>query len=314
MDTTPAYFDTRARGKLLLTGEYFVLDGAEALAMPVRYGQTLRVEPGEDAVLDWTSCEQDGMEWFRARFSLPGLLLQDTTDTQTATTLKSILEACRRQKPAFLSGSGGIQVTTEVDFPRSWGLGTSSTLIAAMARWAGVDPYAVLFSTLGGSGYDVACAYAVGPLFYRLDDKVPQVQEASFRPGFSEGLYFVHLTQKQDSREGIRHYRDRGMIDKTLIEEVSQLSRLFVQAESIAELDRVIRQHEKVVSFVTELPRARDLYFGDFWGEVKSLGAWGGDFVLAMSAQAPDLVADYFLKKGFSTCLAYQDMVVASGR
>ncbi|MCB0577288.1 MAG: hypothetical protein KDC61_22200 [Saprospiraceae bacterium] len=310
MDTTPAYFDTRARGKLLLTGEYFVLDGAEALAMPVRYGQTLRVEPGEDAVLDWTSCEQDGMEWFRARFSLPGLLLQDTTDTQTATTLKSILEACRRQKPAFLSGSGGIQVTTEVDFPRSWGLGTSSTLIAAMARWAGVDPYAVLFSTLGGSGYDVACAYAVGPLFYRLDDKVPQVQEASFRPGFSEGLYFVHLTQKQDSREGIRHYRDRGMIDKTLIEEVSQLSRLFVQAESIAELDRVIRQHEKVVSFVTELPRARDLYFGDFWGEVKSLGAWGGDFVLVTSEAPEAETRAYFAERGYHTFISWADMAI----
>ena len=33
-----------AHGKLLITSEYLVLDGAEALALPTVYGQSLEVE------------------------------------------------------------------------------------------------------------------------------------------------------------------------------------------------------------------------------------------------------------------------------
>ena len=33
-----------SNGKLLLTGEYVVLDGAEALAVPTRFGQNLTVK------------------------------------------------------------------------------------------------------------------------------------------------------------------------------------------------------------------------------------------------------------------------------
>ena len=54
-------FETRAQGKLLLTGEYFVLDGALSLALPVRYGQTLQVLPSEKpGRLTWISRDADG--------------------------------------------------------------------------------------------------------------------------------------------------------------------------------------------------------------------------------------------------------------
>ena len=33
-----------SNGKLLITGEYLVLDGAKALALPTKYGQYLTVE------------------------------------------------------------------------------------------------------------------------------------------------------------------------------------------------------------------------------------------------------------------------------
>ncbi|HRI60243.1 MAG TPA: hypothetical protein PK228_10985, partial [Saprospiraceae bacterium] len=152
-------FETHAHGKLLLTGEYFVLDGARALALPVRYGQTLHVEAGtEPARLSWTSKNEDGTAWFLAEYELPGLVPVTFNDKKTAGTLASILQACRRQNPDFLTGSQSYKVLTQNDFPRDWGLGTSSTLIAALAKWAQVDPYPVLFDTMGGSGYDIACA------------------------------------------------------------------------------------------------------------------------------------------------------------
>ncbi|MEQ3661167.1 MAG: GHMP kinase, partial [Flavobacterium sp.] len=35
-----------SNGKLLLTGEYVVLDGAKALAVPTKFGQSLSIESG----------------------------------------------------------------------------------------------------------------------------------------------------------------------------------------------------------------------------------------------------------------------------
>jgi mevalonate kinase len=304
----------RARGKLLLTGEYAVLDGALALAVPVRFGQMLEVVVSADTEkLHWESIDEQGATWFKATFSLPALELLETTSSFTAERLQGILAACRKQNPEFLTHAGW-KVRTRTDFPRRWGLGTSSTLIAALARWAGVDPYAVLFDTFGGSGYDIACAFAEGPLVYRLADQQPHVQSVHFVPAFASSLCFVFLGKKQNSREGIQRYRERAQGNRDFIEKITALTQRAVQAETLADFSAVMLEHEQLISRMLDLPRAQDLYFPDFPGVVKSLGAWGGDFVLAMSAQAPDLVADYFLKKGFSTCLAYQDMVVASGR
>ncbi len=302
----------RARGKLLLTGEYAVLDGAQALAVPVRYGQTLEVRVSADAEkLYWESMDEQGITWFNATFSLPALNVLETTGVFTAERLQGILAACRKQNPEFLTRAGW-QVRTRTDFPRRWGLGTSSTLIAALARWAGVDPYAVLFDTFGGSGYDIACAFAEGPLLYRLEEKQPHVQPVHFSPAFAAHLCFVFLGKKQNSRAGIQRYRERAQGDPDFIEKITALTERAVQAQTLADFSAAMLEHEQLIGRTLDLPRAQDLYFPDFPGVVKSLGAWGGDFVLAMSAQAPASVTDYFLKKGFPTCLAYRDMVISS--
>jgi mevalonate kinase len=308
-DTQTPIFETRARGKLLLTGEYFVLDGAKALAVPVRYGQSLHVEAGkESSRLSWTSKNDDGIAWFLAEFELPDLTPLTFTDKKTANILASILKSCQHKNPDFLSENQSFKVLTQNDFPREWGLGTSSTLIAALAKWANVNPYPVLFDTMGGSGYDIACAYADGPILYRLEGKTPLVQTADFRPSFAENLFFVFLGKKQDSREGIARYRERAKENETLIAKISELTERFLSASSLTELDDIIREHESLISQTLDLPRAKDLYFNDFWGEVKSLGAWGGDFVLATSERSEADTKAYFSKKGFDTILSWREM------
>jgi len=307
---TPLVATIRAHGKLLLTGEYAVLDGALALALPVRYGQTLDVTPGsEPGILTWTSRDEAGETWFDAKFSLPGLDLLRVSDEPTARRLQQMLYACRRQNPHFLADLIGRNVLTRTDFPRAWGLGTSSTLIAALARWAGADPYPVLFETLGGSGYDIACAFADGPLLYRLDGAIPQVELAPFDPPFAGHLFFVYLGKKQDSRAGIRHFREHAQNDPGLIGAVSELTRKSLTANTLADFSAILLEHERLIGRALGLPRAQDLYFSDFPGVVKSLGAWGGDFVLAAS-DAGD-VTRYFHEKGFGVCIPYREMVAS---
>lgn len=301
-------FYTRAQGKLLLTAEYFVLDGALALAVPVRFGQTLQVGAGaERGTILWSSRNQDGDEWFQAKVAIPECKILEATDASIAGTLVELLRACARQQPDFFQEGLSYEVITQNDFPREWGLGTSSTLIAAMARWVDVDPYSVLFETMGGSGYDIACAYAEGPILYQLDHLQPKVQEVALY-GPLEQLYFVFLGKKQNSREGIARYRDRVKQNPELIETVSALTRRFLAATRLEEWNELIREHEILVAETLGLPRAKDLYFKDFPGEIKSLGAWGGDYVLAASPLGDDETKTWFQEKGFPVCFSWEEM------
>jgi mevalonate kinase len=315
-DTTipsPA-FRGRAAGKLLLTAEYFVLDGAVALAVPTKFGQSLEATPtaASPAELYWESFEADGSRWFFARFALPSLDLLESNAPAPAATLQTLLRAAQQQNPHFLNKKEGIAVETRVDFPRAWGLGTSSTLVAHVARWAEANPYRLLAASFGGSGYDLACAFAEGPIRYQRTTPQPLVTAIDYSPVFREDLYFLYLGKKQDSREGIQRYRASGPVSSSLLDEVNSLTEAWIAAKNITELDRVIMAHETLVSKTLGLARAKNLYFADLPGEVKSLGAWGGDFALVTGHAWEERVRDYFAGKGFHTLLSWQEMVLGA--
>jgi mevalonate kinase len=73
----------------------------------------------------------------------------------------------------------------------------------------------LLAKTFGGSGYDIACATAKSAITYQLTTHCSRLTNAiDFNPTFKGYLYFVHLGKKQNSREGIQHYRNLS-IDKS---------------------------------------------------------------------------------------------------
>lgn len=308
-----------ANGKLLLTAEYFVLDGALALALPVRLGQGLNLRfTNEDLrLLHWRSLDEKGECWFEAKFSLENFDASETTDPAVAERLQQILQVARSLNPAFLHGPDCPLQTAncQLDFPRLWGLGTSSTLIYLVAKWAEVDPFELSARTFGGSGYDIACAGADGPILYRQENGKPNFESCEFKPPFRNSLYFIYLGKKQDSREGIKNYRqtvDGGRLTvlPELVAKVSDLTLRFMAAQTLGEFEGLIREHETLVSETIGLPRAKSLFFNDFWGEVKSLGAWGGDFVLATSDRPVAETRRYFNEKGFEVFLPYSDLIL----
>jgi mevalonate kinase len=302
-------FYTRANGKFLITGEYFVLDGAKALALPLRFGQSLRVDPlAEASILQWEALDEMETPWFSADIHLPDLAPLQSTDEKMVITLVQILRAAQKQNAEFLNLSTGLRVVTQNDFPRQWGLGTSSTLIAALARWANVDPYRILTETLGGSGYDIACAFADGPILYQLKDGRPLVKAVSFEPIFHNCLYFIYLGQKQDSREGIKRYRSLTQNKQQIAQKISHLTQEIIEASDLYVFEKILNIHEHLVSGALQLPRAKDLFFPDFWGTIKSLGAWGGDFVLATSDKSEHETKTYFEAKGYPIVLTWRDV------
>jgi mevalonate kinase len=303
-------FKTRAAGKLLLTGEYFIIDGAIGLATPVKLGQRLEAEEGtKPNELHWQSFTDKGEIWFEAVFSLPNLAIISALDEKTALTLQAILKSCQKQNDSFLKEKTAISVKTFNEFPRDWGLGTSSTLIAMLAKWANVNAYQVLNETMGGSGYDLACAYAEKAILYQRNRLQPIIQAFDYQPKFKENLFFVFLGKKQNSRDGILRYKELTKNNSKLQAKINQLTQQFVKAKTLSSLEKVIVKHENLIANALNLPRAKDLYFADFWGEVKSLGAWGGDFVMVTNERSETELLDYCKKNGFEVVLGWGKMV-----
>jgi mevalonate kinase len=224
-----------------------------------------------------------------------------------AENLKEILLETRKLNPAFLNSEKGFLVKTKLNFPRNWGLGTSSTLINNIANWAKVNPYKLLENTFGGSGYDIACAQHNSPILFTKNDTEIVVEEVNFNPTFIDQLYFVYLNKKQNSREGIERYKKiKGNLTSE-IKQISDLANDFLTCEKLTDFERLMKEHEQIVSKTIQLKPIQAELFSDYFGQTKSLGAWGGDFILATGNEDTQ---NYFNQKGFSTIIPYQKMVL----
>jgi len=300
-----------SNGKLLLTAEYLVLDGATALALPSKYGQTLSVESIEAKISVWESYDSDGLLWFKANFSLTDFDFQlenlSAFSAEIGKKLQLILKEARCLNNSFLADAQNYKIVTQLNFKRLWGLGSSSTLINNIAQWAQVDAYKLQFKCFGGSGYDIACAQHNQPILYHLQNQKPLVKTIDYHPGFKDQLYFVYLNKKQNSREGIVRYQS---LKGTLINEVykiSNISKTLVSCNNLADFEALIIEHESIISKLIQIKPIKERLFKDYFGAVKSLGAWGGDFILTSgNFDTPN----YFKQKGFETVIPYVEMIL----
>lgn len=293
-------------GKLLLTGEYAVLDGAQALCLPTKLGQSLDVQKTEETGIFWKSFDCHQKIWFEDSFSVKENQVISTSNSKIAKRLLQILEKAQQLSKIDFSKQG-FSITTQLDFEREWGLGTSSTLIATIAEWLQINPYKLLTETFGGSGYDIACASANGPILYEKTANSPTVLSTTFNPNFKEELFFVYLNKKQNSREGIAKYRNQHSTDiKNLILKTSNITQQLLQSEDLTSFEMLLDIHETIISQTIGLPKIKAAQFPDYPGSLKSLGAWGGDFILATRKNA----VNYFQNKGYQTIIPYSNLIL----
>jgi len=297
-----------SNGKLLLTAEYGVLDGAMALAVPTTFGQSLEVESIQDSLLQWQSLDENGESWFTATFDAKTFTTQFSSDAALATTLEHILKKTKALNPDFNNTGQGYKLTSKLTFPKNWGLGSSSTLINNIATWAKVDPYALLAKTFGGSGYDIACAQHNTPIFYQLAGGNPIVKSVHFDLALKENLYFVFLNKKQNSREAIANYRKQQFDKASLITKLTDLTQKLSSTTNLDDFESLVQTHEEVLSDVLGIAPIKAKMFPDYFGALKSLGGWGGDFILATGNKK---TPDYFKAKGFDVVLPYSEMVLS---
>ena len=297
-----------SRGKLLITGEYFVLNGSLAFAVPLKLGQNMSVQYLDDnrGELSWeTKCEKK--TWFWAKYELGKIKLIDTSHQSQAKFIQQIFLQIQQLSKVISMGKSSIKISTNIEFPVNWGLGSSSSLISNLADWAKVNPYQLLWKVMNGSGFDIACARSNGPLLYQLKDK-PQVEEIQFDKNFLDSIFFIYSGKKQSTQTSIRKYASfiQGLTKEK--DRISDLTGSVATSGTLDEFESYIREHEDIISHAIGIPSLKTHYFNDFEGGVKSLGAWGGDFFMASHADT-NYLQNYFKQKGYRTIFPYKKLV-----
>lgn len=297
-----------SNGKLLISGEYLILDGAKGLALPTKMGQNLIVEETQTKSIHWKSYDADGSIWFEEILSFQEIQDNTSTTESVKATLIKILQVANTMNSNVFSNSEGFAVITQLSFPRNWGLGTSSTLINNIAQWFQIDAFELLHQSFGGSGYDIACAQNNTPITYSIANGKPKIAQVVFEPEFAKNLYFVYLNKKRNSKSAIADYHTNKTSQlSSYIAAINTLTQDILAANNIDVFTQLLHQHETLLSALLKTETVKNALFPEFDGAVKSLGAWGGDFVLVVSKENPK---SYFVAKGYETVIPYQEMIV----
>ncbi len=300
-----------AHGKLLLTGEYLIMDGASAIALPTKVGQSLTVKYAQsfNPKLIWNSYDPSGKKWFSAQFEFWRFDIIDGPETKETIFLQKLLNLARKQNTHFLRDDVDVMVDTKLGFPLDWGLGSSSTLIYNIAQWAYISPFKLAFDVATCSGYDIACAQSDGPILYRRDATGPHWETVLFEPPFLSSLYLVYLGKKQDTNEAIKHYKEKATFTQKDIQDINQITQDVLKAKTLIEFEELMMAHEKIIGNCINQELVKEKMFADFKGAIKSLGAWGGDFILVTSEHGENVVREYFKRRAHAVLYKLEDII-----
>lgn len=301
----------RSHGKFLITGEYLVLKGVPALAVPLRTGQKLTINTTfENNSLLWESFF-NGKLRFTCAMEINPLRILETSDMEVAERLLKIFYLARQMNPAFLEKEASFHIVSEADFEPGWGMGSSSTLISNIAYWADVDPFRLNAPVFNGSGYDILCARASGPLIYRLSGNKPLARLVSFRPSFADQIYFVYTGSKANTRSSLQMHLESVMsAPQSMLDEIAGLADLFVSASDINEFEECMYIHEKLIGKILGKTPIKEERFPDFPGQIKSLGAWGGDFIMVTWKDDFFSLHSYMRKKNAGPVFLFNELIL----
>lgn len=292
-------------GKLMLTSEYFAVDGALVLAVPTKLGQEFFFEEKSDgkSLIFWEAYHQNKL-WLKAVIDYKNWRILETNITSSAEFILKTLRNVQSLSEIKLKSNDTYHLKTNLQFPADYGLGSSSTLMNNLAEWSEVDPFYLNTISLGGSGYDIAVAKTKSAVLYQNKPQI-HFEKVNFNPVFKNELIFIHLNQKQDSREAINLYKSK-IKSQNLVDEFSDLTRNILLCDELDKFSDLLTLHEQCISDFIELPTVKSVFFADCAKFVKSLGAWGGDFVMSAKFEGYE---DYFWGKGFTTVFEWNDLI-----
>ncbi|NOT37846.1 MAG: GHMP kinase, partial [Saprospiraceae bacterium] len=135
------------------------------------------------------------------------------------------------------------------------------------------------------------------------------INDVDFMPSFADNLFFVPLGKKADSKLAVKKIQNK-IPDKNSIRKISEMSEKVLELKTLSAFENWIIEHEKLVSDYIQEERVKSSLFSDYWGEVKSLGAWHGDLVLVTSDRSKEETLKYFTTKGYSNLIPFKELIL----
>mgnify|MGYP001220817038 CR=1 FL=1 len=298
------YFESN--GKILLSAEYLVMDGAKALAFPSKLTQELHIEDTKSNFIHWISLDENKNIWYEEKFFQKAeSIFYKGAENDISEKIVSLFNHIHLSND--ISDSIGKKFISKINFKMEWGLGSSSSLVNNLAKWSNIDPYKLLFSAFNGSGYDIACCDVKTPIVFSKNEKSINIEKIKFNPTFKKNIFLIYRGEKQNTQNSILDYKKIKFDKNSAINKINELTNNIVNCNSLSEFEKLIETHESIISKIINIEPIQKLNFKDYNnGVIKSLGSWGGDFMLA-TGDKKDL--NYFKEKGYNTIYSISDLL-----
>lgn len=285
----------------MLCGEYAVTIGVEALAVPVSVGQWMHVwefdSPGEQHRILWEAKDRDGATWLNESFALPLVEVGDGERDE-----RKIIHQLLAMAPENTWKIGkSYRIETQLEFDRSSGLGSSSTMVSNFSRFARLDAQAVQQQLFGGSGYDVAVAEVGKGLVFWKDGENNHWGPWTISSVLTQDWKVVFLGKKQNSRNSLADVKARLQEiqnDDFMLHQLQQVAGAVKMAQQVSMVEAGLEMWQALLSMSLGLETPYQ-HFGIQpvkGGLCKWLGAWGGDMLLVNQTFAEthaDILAKY---------------------
>ena len=105
----------------------------------------------------------------------------------------------------------------------------------------------------------------------------------------------------------LKKFMESKKVPKESSRQISSISQEIVLTNKLEDFEKLINEHEQITKRILKKKTIKDEFFSDFNGSIKSLGAWGGDFILATGNQNNQ---NYFYQKGFKTIFNYPEIII----
>ncbi len=109
-------------------------------------------------------------------------------------------------------------------------------------------------------------------------------------------------TESKTVEMGLPDIEKQEFDKETLINKISELTEECICCTEITRFKELMNIHELLLADILNLTPVKEKLFPDFEGSIKSLGAWGGDFVLAIGDKN---TPEYFINKGYKTVIPF---------
>ena len=120
----------------------------------------------------------------------------------------------------------------------------------------------------------------------------------------------MYSGQKKKTATEVSSFLNKKNVPDHQIAEMTHLSEEFATCCLQSDFNLLIRIHEKLIGQIIGQVPVKEKFFADFDGEIKSLGAWGGDFMLVSTRLTFQKTKKYFENKGLTTLFKWDELIL----